>query len=265
MLELLVASGLLAVIMLGLLQMFYQTDRAFRLGVVQGDVLESGRSAMELITRDLQEVSAIDVPFTTNMNLWASIGYAGPQFTLASGEVRDNYLQPFFFLRRANGEWRGVRYDFVAADLAGGLGALYRMEISSPGPYIPFEDAEELSRFMDKNDAEGSLTAYGLVADGIVHLTIRAFNANGDLLYYDNLGNIFTNAWPTYLEAPTYQYAFKGRELPAAVEVELGVLEPKLALRARNIANATARRAFLRERAANVHVFRQRVPIRTTP
>src|ERR1051325_4139527 len=65
-LEIMVAVSLLAVIIVGLLAMFYQVQRAFRAGTAQADVMEGGRATMNLLTRDLQEMAATDVEFTTN-------------------------------------------------------------------------------------------------------------------------------------------------------------------------------------------------------
>src|SRR5436190_15569231 len=58
--EILVAVGLLAFIIVGLLAMFYQTQRAFRSSATQTDVLEAGRAVMQMIRQDLMDVHATD-------------------------------------------------------------------------------------------------------------------------------------------------------------------------------------------------------------
>ena len=65
-----VAVSLLAVIIVGLLAMFYQTQRAFRSGIAQVDVLEGGRATLDLISRELQEMTAASDPTITNVNLF---------------------------------------------------------------------------------------------------------------------------------------------------------------------------------------------------
>ncbi|HKI69507.1 MAG TPA: hypothetical protein VKA67_07960, partial [Verrucomicrobiae bacterium] len=55
--EVLVAVALLAVIVLGLLAMFNQTQKAFQVGMAQVDVLESGRVATEMIARQLGQMT----------------------------------------------------------------------------------------------------------------------------------------------------------------------------------------------------------------
>ena len=56
--ELLVAVALMTVIIVGLYSMFNETQRALRTNVSQVDVLESGRSAIELIVQDIQQAEA---------------------------------------------------------------------------------------------------------------------------------------------------------------------------------------------------------------
>src|SRR5204863_4219055 len=64
--ELMVAVALMSFIILGLLAMFTQTQRAFRASMTQTDVLESGRIATDMIVRELAQISASDRPYTTN-------------------------------------------------------------------------------------------------------------------------------------------------------------------------------------------------------
>ncbi|HPC60329.1 MAG TPA: prepilin-type N-terminal cleavage/methylation domain-containing protein, partial [Verrucomicrobiota bacterium] len=49
--EILVTVALLSFIVLGLLAMFHQTQRAFRSSITQTDVLEAGRALTEIIGR----------------------------------------------------------------------------------------------------------------------------------------------------------------------------------------------------------------------
>ena len=57
--EILVTVAILSVIILGLVAMFNQTRRAFTSSMTQVDVLESGRSAADLLSRELEQVSAV--------------------------------------------------------------------------------------------------------------------------------------------------------------------------------------------------------------
>src|SRR2546427_12839187 len=51
--EIMVTVALLSFIVLGLLAMFTQTQRAFTSGMTQTDVMQSGRAVVETIARDL--------------------------------------------------------------------------------------------------------------------------------------------------------------------------------------------------------------------
>src|SRR5258706_1220113 len=74
--EILVTVTLLTVIILGLLAMFNQTQRAFRQGTTQTDVLESGRSAMDLIRRELEQMTPAYLHVTNNFaNFYVSDRY----------------------------------------------------------------------------------------------------------------------------------------------------------------------------------------------
>ncbi|HON07875.1 MAG TPA: prepilin-type N-terminal cleavage/methylation domain-containing protein, partial [Verrucomicrobiota bacterium] len=64
--ELLVAMGILSIIVVGLLAMFQQTQRALRASATQTDVLETGRAVMDLMVREIQQASAINLPHYNN-------------------------------------------------------------------------------------------------------------------------------------------------------------------------------------------------------
>ena len=57
--ELLVVMTLLSFIIIGLLAVFDQTQRAFKTGMSQVDVLESGRATMDLITREVEQMASL--------------------------------------------------------------------------------------------------------------------------------------------------------------------------------------------------------------
>ena len=57
---------MLAFIILGLVAMFNQTRRAFTSSITQVDVLESGRSAADIVTREMEQIAAAS---STNVNL----------------------------------------------------------------------------------------------------------------------------------------------------------------------------------------------------
>src|SRR5213593_2982544 len=106
--EIMVAVTLLAVITVGLLSMFYQTQRAFRLGANQVDILESGRATMQLMGQELQEAYPSHIPDVPNFEA-APFGSARLDMYLSTG-LRTNLLQDITFLSRRGDEWIGTTY-----------------------------------------------------------------------------------------------------------------------------------------------------------
>src|SRR5687768_6209067 len=107
--EIMVAVTLLAVITVGLLSMFYHTQKAFRLGAGQVDVLESGRSTLHLLSQDLQEMYPSHVAQVANFEA-LPIGDARLDMDLPGGNYRTNILQDISFISRRGDEWIGVTY-----------------------------------------------------------------------------------------------------------------------------------------------------------
>ena len=97
--EILVAVTLLSVITVGLLAMFYHTQRAFRLGTSQVDILEGGRATLRMVALDLQEMYPSRNDEVTNL-------YAVPSsalridMPLPNNAVMENLLQDVAFLTR---------------------------------------------------------------------------------------------------------------------------------------------------------------------
>lgn len=144
--ELLVAVALMTVIIAGLYSMFNETQRALRTNVSQVDVLESGRSAIELIVQDIQQTEApgalqqempkeiffppsgilnnLPVAITnTHPHFFSGIqiNSVNPQVALpliqnltdhgeAVSNQRVNILQEAFFLTRSNLNWIAKGY-----------------------------------------------------------------------------------------------------------------------------------------------------------
>ncbi len=71
--EIMVVVALLSVIILGLVAMFNQTQRAFLSGTTQIDLLESGRIASDFVARDLEQM----VPSYSNSVNFSSFGETG--------------------------------------------------------------------------------------------------------------------------------------------------------------------------------------------
>ncbi len=283
--EIVVVVGLMSFIILGLMQMFNQTQRAYKLGTTQVDVLEGGRAVMDQIQRELAQMKPVKA--SNAVNFYAHIAFAGgykpllqelPGIPNPPGSPlpsRTNIIQEFFFLTEENQNWTGTGY-FVS-NPAEGVGSLYRCEYK-----LNFGDHPRFlfSRF--DNDAAGFYTT-GLIKtnmtrllDGVVHLRLRAYNPNG--IWITN-NALFANTFNVFVQQPfTTDYPPRVHEVeiyhcysnvvPASVDLELGILEDAAIAKIKAIYNpnaaaqATARRNYLTNQAARTHLFRTRVPIR---
>ena len=263
-----VAVALLAVIIVGLLAMFYQVQRAFRVGTSQVDVMEGGRAAISLITREMQEVAAAGLLDTTNLVIVLSDGGITTSQSLSSGEVQQNFLQDLCFLQRRNDDWTGVAYRFTNAIT--GVGTLVRYSWSWPSdsnPAIASDTNSVMSGFVCRlpaNRPEG----VSQVLDGVVHFQIEAYDANGIPFSSDRIPLIVDDRYLHRNRGKNF-YAFMSTNLPAYLDIELRVLEPSTLakFRAREqadlLSGTTTRLEYLGRQIGHTHVFRQRIPVRS--
>ena len=92
--ELLVAVALMTVIVVGLYSMFNETQRALRTNVSQVDVLESGRSAIELIVQDIQQA---EVPGPLQQEMSEKIFFPPSRIEVNNLPVAITNTVPHFF------------------------------------------------------------------------------------------------------------------------------------------------------------------------
>lgn len=267
-----VVVGLLSVIILGLVAMFTQTQRAFRLGMSQTDVLETGRIATDLISRELQEAAPSPLPAT---NLFTSSFYTGPVPYQSyrplylplpgpgNNQQRLNPLQDLFFLQHENQNWKGIGYCVrtgpgFKADW-GPVGTLYRFETNMTNAQLESglpQFRPDSAFFQSRNDTPG----VSRILDGVVQFRVNTYDINGRLIQPGWTNN------PAGFESISSRngtnYYFFGKTIPAYVEVELGILEPEIYERYRAIPVATARSNYLQNQVGRVHIFRQRIALR---
>ena len=301
--EIMVTVALLTFIVLGLLLMFNQTQRAFRTGMTQTDVLESGRATMDLLSRELEGMSPSEEPDYLDGGIWrrATNFFVEPSTTffktVSPGAFswtvpfvqdlpgnntprylpRTNLVQRFYFLSKLNQDWIGTGYEVVPDDANECVGTLYRYTATNypRGYLLP----------LSANFLRTPLTSRSRIADGIVHLRLRAFAQNGYLITtnffnptnasyplraigpYTNIPNAVVYSSTAYggsladvRQASCY---FMSNALPAYVELELGMLEPQILQKYRSMIGVPqAARLYLSNHVAEVHLFRQRIPIR---
>lgn len=278
--EIIVVVALISVIMLGLMMMFDQTQRAFRTSMTQTDVLEGGRSATELIHREMEQMT----PANGNTpNFFAAILPAKPLIQPlpgTAGRERLNLLEDVFFLKRENQTWSGIGY-FVRNEVAdaGGkvtlrwptegtqqllAGSLYRFEQEVPAAQAD-APAQVYSHFLRYliNGVTNNPSETTKIADGVVDFKVRAYGTNGMWITNNlNWAITATNLDGTLYPPEVRYYQFTSNAVPAAVEFELGLLEDSVWRRYNVFLNGAARYRYLTNNVGGVHLFRQRVAVR---
>ena len=250
--ELLVAVSITTVIIFALYAIFDHTQKAFRGSISQVDVMESGRAAMDLMTRELEQLSASNETNVVNLFAQRSTNTISFQQSLPGNMLRTNRFQDFFFLNRFNNNWSLAGYTVVPSVSGSGVvGTLWRHSTNSINRAVPFNI---MSAFINGTSKTVDLQP---VIDGVIHLT---------LLPYDDAGSLmtWTNRVPGFVSDPrtSYHYFFLSNALPRFVELELGILEPQILEQYKSMPSNVASN-FLARQAGRVHLFRQRIAIHT--
>lgn len=269
-LEIMVAVALLAVIIVGLLAMFYQVQRAFRAGTAQVDVMEGGRAAISTITREMQEVASAGLLNVTNLAIVPSAQGIQTARVLSSGTPQPlNFLNDFCFLQRRNDEWTGVAYRLTNA--ISGVGTLVRYSWSWPRETNPIWANDTNTLMSGIVCREPPIPPVNIdhshVLDGVVHFQIEAYDAKG-ILYRDYPPPLPNDSY-LRLDEANEVYAFMSTNLPAYLDLELRVLEPATLAKFRTreqadlLSGGTSRLEYLGRQIGRTHVFRQRISVRT--
>jgi hypothetical protein len=252
-----VAVTLLAVIMIGLLAMFNQTQKALRIANAQTDVFENMRGAIQLISRDLTEMTLhpdTNYVRSTFVNIYPS-PLPGSLLPLPGTNVPVGFTDAYW-LTRQNDVWQGVGYFVLDESVLRnpnsaanhGVGTLYRFSTNVHPQFL------ERTPSLHKAFTSATLANAHRVSDGIVHFAVT--------------GVFVTNTAPS--SATNYHVEFFPADadwpvdLPAFVDVELGILEPEVLKQFHALKDLSIPVAqdFLRDHAAQIHFFRERIPIR---
>jgi type II secretory pathway pseudopilin PulG len=284
--EILLVVTLLSLIMLALMAVFNSTQTAFRASITQTDVLQGGRATMDMITSDFRQMSPSDNIYAPNLtsnlnnisspvNFWLSrqgVTLYQSLIGVSQNQVRTNQIQSFFILSYQNQVWKGVGY-FVDPYSTNYIFPLYRYDSSViPGRPTPIQI---FSAFLDNLSIPGfpasdNNTNIHHLLDGVVHLNVRAYDPNGVQLtngYPFGQSYVIHNA--TFINYPSSEVSMIlcSNTLPAAVEIQLGVLEDRTLSRAASFGlvappNSTYNYSnYLSQQSGKVHLFRQRVTI----
>ncbi len=256
-LEMMVAITLLAAMMVGLFAMFHYTERTLHAARTQTDVFDNARAAIQLLARDLAEMTAFN-----STNVINAYGFSVPSpisgstLPLPSGATQPVDFEATFWLTRVNDDWRGVGYYVEGTNF--GVGTLYRFSETAGLSLAP----SLLNRFAASGDAHR-------VCDGIVHFRLDAVypvfvgDPNPGITHWRANNFLF----PIVTNAPSnppwaYQLRTIGCKLPEFVDLEIGVLEPATLKQFNALTNNPAvAQKFLRDHAGRIHFFRERVSI----
>lgn len=274
--EVMIVVVLMSVIILGLMAMFSQTQRALKAGMTQTDVLEGGRMASEMISRELEQI----VPAYSTMNLGRTnfLSVLETEFgqTLpASSTERTNLISRTFFLTHENQIWTGIGYYLVldgTVTPANPVGVLYRFQQSVSAAEFgrsPWLMISNYNRALVNNyPYDGNVSK---ILDGVVSFNFRTYDTNG---YWINpslaptpIGQIWTHSdwaanFPIANYPPRVDYHFVSNAVPAYVEFELGILEQGALDHYKSIPVSDVQSNYLKSQAARVQLFRQRVSVR---
>jgi hypothetical protein len=252
---------LLSVIILGLVAMFGQTQRAFRLGMTQVDVLEGGRAVTDMIGRELTQMTPSRE--TNTVNFYALLPLYNPLKQTLPGDpapLRTNLIEEMYFLTKENQTWTGIGYYIHQA--ADGVGTLYRYSSNSFFRQNPSELFKGYGSTLNDAISRNTFSNLNRIMDGVVHFKVRAYDTRGVLVTNDLPAGADVRYSTTVAPGEIGYYQMSNSVVPAFVELELGVLEERALKRARVITDADARSNFLSGEAGLVHLFRARVPVR---
>ena len=302
-LEVMVSVAIMSVIVMALYTVFNQTQRALRANSNQTDVLEGGRFAMALLVTDLRSVTAAGVAPETNFVAALSPAINVPilsalkddlysRYYVASRpadwsgyvpvvqslnirrERRTNVLGEVFLHSRTGVRSSGVAYRVLNA--RGGVGTLARFAYEHTNRFV-------LPGTLSTACLLQPAASFAQVLDGVVHFRVQAFDPLGYPMTWLNR-EWYGNAAGNRQASLGYQLGvdvvlerdprvstetlamFRSNALPAAVEIEIGILEPESLAQFRALPEGSVfAERFLSNRAAQVQLFRQRVPIWQAP
>jgi prepilin-type N-terminal cleavage/methylation domain-containing protein len=302
--ELMVSIAIMGVIIVALYAVFNQTQKAMRSGNVQADVSEKARAVLEMVTRELEQARPTFTGETNMFGgpeyppqIVAASPPGDPQGR-RDIQPRTNYLHNLYFLTHFTNVWQPVAYRVV--NVSNHVGSLLRYD---PRTNVLLGGRPYNGRLSSNYVREPfNSTNYHHIADGVIHFSVIPYDKNGFRLGWDTTNmvlenysilrrdiagairtqtsnttndnaTVFLTGYPgTPPEVADYstRFVFRSNAMPAYIDLQLGILEPE-ALSQYNLMleddpdDKTGRaKNFLARQISKVHLFRQRIPIRTS-
>ena len=291
--ELLVAVAVLSAIVFVLFRIFDQTQKALRSNVAQVDVMEGGRAVIELLRRELEQMStpggatnysyysglrsypqSLDLPgpASARTNVFDGLYFVAPEPQNPSNRVWNAIM--YQVLSRANLTPNNLTNPVFATNIAAeGVGWLARASVS-----VPLTQTNLAYTFPLLSSTNPIvLGEFQRLTDGVVHFRVTPLDSRGRPLHY-----LHTNAYlpfaasapnrfrwppsaPISAELVEREYLFSGDRVPVFLELELGLLEPQVLERWRSLPTPDSRARFLNQQSARIHYFQQRIAMRGAP
>jgi len=289
--EMMVTVGLLAFIVVGLTTMFVQAQRAFRAGMNQTDVLETGRAMTDLLTHQLEEAVPSGQGGLTNFSItmqdWSTNTMVG------GSPARTNVIDSVYFLSHSN--LTTILNGYVVALTNAALssahfGTLYYYQTDiyqSNNPswvysnmiytnIVLFQNIasnavhDSFINITNNNNIDPSLIR---VADGVVHFRVLAYDTSGDQVMTGNINTnvLYTNALNTVRSTVTNGLpygettlcTFSSNAVPASVDLELGVLESSTLATLTAMPPGFIQQRYLTnsETTGRIHLFRRHITL----
>lgn len=216
--EMLISVTLMGVIVIALYSVFNVTQKALRASVTQVDVMDAGRAAMDVLSRDLEQL--VYYSRANGTNLLAELLPANVPAVIqddANGvPIQTNTLHSLFLLSKLNKEWIGTGYIVMSQNTNGvpilppnGIGTLYRYSTNIHASRLPSNnvvrpflnvrtEAYNATPGLRADTASGRLLLDSLrrVGDGIVHLRLRAYDDTGRPYLFGYPNNLYIKSDP---------------------------------------------------------------------
>jgi Tfp pilus assembly protein PilV len=265
-LEMLVSVTLLVFIVVGLTAMFIQTQRAFKSGVKQTAMTDAGHTIIDMVGADVSQVS--DAQNTNIHNLywaWAAANTSVNYQDNPAYVYRTNQLQEIFALIYTNTQWVAVGY--AVSNYASGAGTLYRFVTNTPAPLTTNAFLTIFNHFQSAVPGVATFDPayFHPVADGVVHLKMRAFDQYGNESWFSQ-GQDFapsgTFSYPVQAYTNNLLLVAPPAGLPSAIQLEVGVLEPDALQQLRALpTNSVAQKTFIGNAGGKIQIYRQNIPV----
>lgn len=241
--ELMVAMAILLIIFMVMASLVSGIQKVFRAGRAQADVIENGRSAMDMIVRDLEQMDNAKDTFSN-----FQVTYPQAPRMFGANEL---FQTGEYFFRARDTNWHAYAYRIYShsrsatrADLAGNaaVGCLYRwpsMESTTAAPLWTTYSGLAPTDFVP-------------VMDGIVHFRLRPVSLGVLMGEFQTPGPAGTAKWGG-VASPLNE------PLPTHIEVELGLVDQRTA---DYLTSGPDQAAWLLNNLNKVYFFRQLVPIK---